>query len=464
MSLRGFDEEEASLTLPEEATPRHTYTGNPDRNPQYFVGTPGNSSSHNSSPPPSAITNHHPELSACKTGSRPPVRDRHNWLQHIFYVQRRTDVCEELADKTMMETADLSHFSLFTKAELRRQDGRVPEALQLLQRANSLNYGNYNRHVALCLYLVGKPREAIELLRDEDSWEVQHNNGLCYVSLRAYDKAIVSFSRANEIQRHDSTYIALADVYCKQGNYVAAVDTYTEALEFSLDNAQILTELGVTYLRMGDTLRAFASLGSALTADPRNAKAILAAASIIQDHDDMDVALVKYRVAATQMDNSGELWNNIGMCFFGKHKNIAAVACLQRALYLQPFEWMIAYNLGLVHLHSGQYASAFRYLSASINFKNDYAPSYMCIAITLARMGDSKNACTAYQKAIALGPDGQSSVVKLNFAITLYNSRDLCSAATQLQDFETEFVNCTQDDFNQDIVQRRAQLTQLLKI
>lgn len=37
----------------------------------------------------------------------------------------------------------------------------------------------------------------------------------------------------------------------------------------------------------------------------------------------MDVALVKYRIAAVQTPNSPQLWNNIGMCFFGKQ-----VGCL----------------------------------------------------------------------------------------------------------------------------------------
>jgi Bardet-Biedl syndrome 4 protein len=54
--------------------------------------------------------------------------------------------------------------------------------------------------------------------------------------------------------------------------------------------------------------------------------------SIIQDNQDMDVALVKYRVAATQTPNSSQLWNNIGMCFFGKAKYVAAAACLKRAV------------------------------------------------------------------------------------------------------------------------------------
>jgi Bardet-Biedl syndrome 4 protein len=34
----------------------------------------------------------------------------------------------------------------------------------------------------------------------------------------------------------------------------------------------------------------------------------------------MDVALVKYRIAAVNTPNSAQLWNNIGMCFFGKAK------------------------------------------------------------------------------------------------------------------------------------------------
>ena len=64
----------------------------------------------------------------------------------------------------------------------------------------------------------------------------------------------------------------------------------------------------------------------------------------------MDVALIKYRVAAVQTPNSAQLWNNVGMCFFGKGRHVAAIACLKKALYLDPFEWIVSYNLGLVHL------------------------------------------------------------------------------------------------------------------
>ena len=93
-------------------------------------------------------------------------------------------------------------------------------------------------------------------------------------------------------------------------------------------------------------------------------------------------------------------------------------------MYLSPFEWIIAYNLGLVHLNTAQfyyvrlsmsfvsntirtplrcrYASAFHYFSASINLKRDFASAYMYLAITLSRLDDFENACHAYEKAIEM--------------------------------------------------------------
>lgn len=67
-----------------------------------------------------------------------------------------------------------------------------------------------------------------------------------------------------------------------QGDLEAALSTYMEALEHSPDNPDILTTLGITFLRLGDNQRAFDSLGSSLLHDPRNPRTLLAVGSIIQ--------------------------------------------------------------------------------------------------------------------------------------------------------------------------------------
>ena len=59
----------------------------------------------------------------------------------------------------------------------------------------------------------------------------------------------------------------------------------------------------------------------------------------------MDVALSKYRVAAIKTPNSAQLWNNIGMCFFGKQKYVAVSKRFPMSIYVQLPEEYIRYLL-----------------------------------------------------------------------------------------------------------------------
>lgn len=168
---------------------------------------------------------------------------------------------------------------------------------------------------------------------------------------------------------------------------------------------------------------------------------------------------------ATQTPNSAQLWNNIGMCFFGKNppKYVAAVACLKRALYLDPFEWLISYNIGLVHLNKQQYASAFHFFSASINLNPNFAATYMYLAITLARLDDFDNSCAAYQKSIDINES--DSTTRLNYAITLFNNDEIEQSREQFDVFEDLFAQSGEgeDDPDQEVVAQSAELREALK-
>ena len=276
----------------------------------------------------------------------------------------------------LAEFDGMCEYPIYVKALIKRQRGRIQESLQLFQAATALNPHNVDnlKQVGRSLYLLGKHKAAVDVYDEaakiaSEDWEIWHNKGLCFMHMRQYGASIDCFRQANEIARHDTTYRQMGKVFTLQENYRAAVEVYLEALEFSPESSEVLTTLGLLYLRMGESYRAFDYLGNSLTHDPKDPKTILAAGSIIQDHDDVDVALIKYRVSATQTPDSPQLWNNVGMCFFGKRRYIASIACLKRALYLDPFEWIVSYNLGLVHLCTGQHASAFHFFSACVNLK-----------------------------------------------------------------------------------------------
>lgn len=187
-----------------------------------------------------------------------------------------------------------------------------------------------------------------------------------------------------------------------KGDLTSALETYMEALESSPDSTELLTTVGLLYMRKRDTDKAFEFLGNSLTHDPRDPKTILAAGSIIQDHRDWEVALSKYRVAAARTPHNPHMWNNIGMCFFGLDKFIASVACLKRAAYLAPFEWIIQYNLGIVHLRTGQNASAFHHLSAAVQLNRRLGNGFHYLAVALARLGDPDNAISMFDRALKL--------------------------------------------------------------
>jgi Bardet-Biedl syndrome 4 protein len=185
---------------------------------------------------------------------------------------------------------------------------------------------------------------------DKNDWESYLHQATCHVYLKDYEKAKECANIANEIQPSDMGYLQLAKIFGITSDIDKALSSLQEGLDHSPDNPDIMTTMGLLFLRKGEADRAFSFLGSVLSQDSRNIKAILAAASIIQDHSDMDVALIKYRIAVHQNPNSAQVWNNIGMCFYGKKKLVGAISCLKRAVYLAPFEWIIYYNLGIAHL------------------------------------------------------------------------------------------------------------------
>jgi len=396
------------------------------------------------------------------------VRERQNWLIHMQYTRQDYTACLATIEAQLKECRGMSEYPIYVKALIKRQQGEINESLQLFQAATCLNPHNIAnlKQVGRSLYLLARHKAALDVYEEAlrigvEDWEIWHNKGLCNMYLKQYVESADCFKKANAIQRHDTTYMQLGKVYTLQEDYKTAIDVYLEALEFSPESPELLTTVGLIYLRLGENYKAFDFLGNSLTHDPRNPKTILAAGSIIQDHQDMDVALVKYRVAAVQTPNSAQLWNNIGMCFFGKQRYVAAIACLKRALYLDPFEWIISYNLGLVHLNTGQYASAFHYFSTSINLKPDFPSSYMYLAITLNHLDDFDNACQAYEKAIEMEED---HLFRLNYAITLFNHGDAARAAEHFRAFTELYAKLDDEAKNADpeVVEQKNALASAL--
>ena len=97
---------------------------------------------------------------------------------------------------------------------------------------------------------------------------------------------------------------------------------------------------------------------------------------------------------------------------------------------------------GLVHLTMQQYASAFHFLSASINLRPSRGQTFMLMAVALAHLDDPENATAAYEQAVNL--DTRDPAVPLNFAVFLGGLGNAPGAAQQLRNFEQRVTKLRQ--------------------
>ncbi|XP_028679264.2 Bardet-Biedl syndrome 4 protein isoform X1 [Erpetoichthys calabaricus] len=369
-----------------------------------------------------------------------PILERRNWLIHLHYIQKDYETCKAIIKEQLQEAQGTCEYAVYVQALIFRLEGKIQESLELFQTCAILNPQSSDnlKQVARSLFLLGKHKAAIEVYNDaaklNQDWEICHNLGVCYMYLKDFKNASEQLNYALQLNKHDITFIMLGKMHMLEGDTDKAIEVYKKAVEFSPENTELLTTLGLLYLKLGIYQKAFEHLGNALTYDPSNYKAILAAGSMMQTHGDFDVAMTKYRVAAYSVPESPPLWNNIGMCFFGKKKYVAAISCLKRANYLAPFDWKILYNLGLVHLTMQQYASAFHFLSAAINLQPKMGELYVLLAVALTNLEDIENAKRSYEQAVSL--ELFNPLVNLNYAILLYNQGDKKGALQQYQEME----------------------------
>ncbi|XP_032417337.1 BBSome complex member BBS4 isoform X1 [Xiphophorus hellerii] len=381
-----------------------------------------------------------------------PIVERRNWLIHQHYLRKDYETCKVIIKEQLQETNGMCEYAIYVQALILRLEGKIQESLELFQSCAILNPSSSDnlKQVARSLFLLGKHKATIEFYHEaaklnEKDWEISHNLGVCYYFIKDFKNAEEHLNVALQTNKHDKTFVMLGKVHLLAGDADKAIEVYKRAVEFSPENTELLTTLGLLFLELGKYQKAFEHLGNALTFDPNNYKAILAAGSMMQTHGDFDVAMNKYRVAACAVPESPPLWNNIGMCFFGKKKYVAAISCLKRAHYLSPFDWKVLYNLGLVHLTMQQYASAFHFLSAAINLNPRMGELYMLLAVALTNLEDVENATRAYEQAVNLDDlHRPNPMVNLNFAIFLYNHGDKKRALDQYQEMERK-VNQLRD-------------------
>ncbi|PSN53755.1 Bardet-Biedl syndrome 4 protein [Blattella germanica] len=266
-----------------------------------------------------------------------PLLENRNWLIHLHYTRHEFGICKILIQEELERSNGMCEYATYIQGLILRHEGKIQESLEYFQMCHTLNPNNVNniKQVARSLYLLGRHRLAVEAYLEAErvvsspDWDIYHSLGLCLLHVGELTKAKEYLLTAIQNSHQEMSYTELAKIHVFENDFQGAIGICNAALEYYPDSSELSTMLGLLYMKAGQYPQAFERFGSALAHDPLCTKALLAAGSIMQNHQDYDVALSKYKIAAQFLPESTSLWNNIGMCFFEKKKYVALLHVAQ---------------------------------------------------------------------------------------------------------------------------------------
>uniref|UniRef100_A0A0K0F2R7 Bardet-Biedl syndrome 4 protein (inferred by orthology to a human protein) n=1 Tax=Strongyloides venezuelensis TaxID=75913 RepID=A0A0K0F2R7_STRVS len=368
--------------------------------------------------------------------------------QEIYYLYSEKNIgeCKQLIEETLKSYNSCNEYATQLSGAFNLQDLNIVKSLNCYESAFKLNSLNikYLMDMGRINYLVGNHGQALiyftKILQiSPKNWKAYCWKALSIFFLKkktpeACNNAIETLLGCSSASKN-AEILSLIAFFCREkGDLFSASEALKKASEIDNTNIELLKELGYDYIKLGSEELSFAAFGKALTSDKNHIPSLIGVAYIIQNNGDYDVALTKYRHATSICNYSGILWNNIGMCFYGKGKYIAAISCLKKADYLIPQNWEILFNMGLAYNGLAQYASAYQYISAALNLQPKKAFIFEALAVVLSNLEDFDNARKAFKRALSLDKD-KTIGIYLNFAVFEYKRGNVEDSKTLLNEF-----------------------------
>ncbi|XP_037895767.1 Bardet-Biedl syndrome 4 protein homolog [Glossina fuscipes] len=380
-----------------------------------------------------------------------------DWLLHIYYSRRDFVRCKRLIDRELYKHLN-AEYLYFVKGLIDREEGNNIEALRYLQKALELNPKNIEiyKEIGKTLFVMGRYNQSLDTFREAEDLSTRLDHEIFHfigelllrssasrnqveMALKEQQEAKQYFQKAIQTGKKLESFQRLAEIHRKEKDYSKAIEVLESCLLLSPENTEVLTEIGVLYLKMNETQKAFDRLLEVIQFDKKCLRGLMAFGAILQSRNDVDAALVKYKESAALQSNIPELWNNIGLCFFKKEKFIVAISSLRKAIWLSPLNYNSLYNLSLIYISAQQYASAFHTLAAAINLRQDNAECFMLLGVCLRKLEDFDNAYVAFERATAMLPS--SPLIYLNCALFCYETGRLAMATEQYNRFVSSSEN-----------------------
>uniref|UniRef100_A0A1B0A7I1 Uncharacterized protein n=1 Tax=Glossina pallidipes TaxID=7398 RepID=A0A1B0A7I1_GLOPL len=349
-----------------------------------------------------------------------------DWLLHIYYSRRDFVRCKRLIDRELYKHLN-AEYLYFVKGLIDREEGNNIEALRYLQKALELNSKNIEtyKEIGKTLFMMGRYNQSLDTFREAEDLSTRLDHEIFHfigelllrssasrnqveMALKEQQEAKLYFQKAIQTGKKLESFQRLAEIHRKEKDYSKAIEVLESCLLLSPENTDVLTEIGVLYLKMNETQKAFDRLLEVIQFDKKCLRGLMAFGAILQ-----------------------------------------AISSLRKAIWLSPLNYNSLYNLSLIYISgtffsyplftAQQYASAFHTLAAAINLRQDNAECFMLLGVCLRKLEDFDNAYVAFERAAAML--SSSPLIYLNCALFCYETGRLAMATEQYNRFVSSSEN-----------------------
>lgn len=237
----------------------------------------------------------------------------------------------------------------------------------------------------------GKIDEAIDLYRktlkqDEYNSRLLNNLSVLYRAKKQHGKAIEALHKLlMRDQNNVDAYKNLALVYFDEKKYKLAQTILGNALKMSekagKKDPDILVNLGMIHLALGDNGKAMAAFKEAVAIDPENVVANYDIGALALEHRDYDLAARSYQVVLKASPNDYDVNVSYGYALQGQQKLEEAAKQLERARVLKenatlqkgdtrPDDEQVVLQLWQIHQAANKPEVALKYAEEYLRMKN----------------------------------------------------------------------------------------------
>lgn len=193
--------------------------------------------------------------------------------------------------------------------------------------------------LGVCLYLLGKYRRALDVLRRADGGAVAHfYMAKSYVALKDYKAAETSYLSAKKAgYASDTCTLGIVELKRRGGKPEEALELLNSLSGPVEQTAEYLYQRGITALASGGTSDEVGNWFSrAVDANPMHPGALFGLALESDRRGNDDDALEYYKRAATQFPSHVGSLLNLGVMYEDRNENELAVQCYERILESYP--------------------------------------------------------------------------------------------------------------------------------